>query len=916
MLLGPGQRIGSFEIIAPLGAGGMGEVYRARDGRLGRTVAVKILRTNPSASEQQPRRLFREAQAASALNHPNIAVVHDIGSDPAVGLDFIVMEWVQGTPLSALIGKRKLAAGDAVKYAIQIADALAAAHAAGIIHRDIKPGNIMITAAGQVKVLDFGLAKHLAPAVPDGDQTETIGPRPPADPTIAGTILGTVEYMSPEQASGRAVDRRSDIFSFGVTVYEMLAGVLPFDGATPMETVSEILQREPKPLSEAAPGLPAELANIVHRCLRKDPARRFQYMDDVKVELLEVSENWGQRSVSPLQRPSQTGPWRAATFALLAVAIAMGALYLLRFRQASGPVLTAVPFTTYPGSERFATFSPDGRQVAFSWNGEKQDNFDVYVKLIGAGAPLRITTSPEPDFYPAWSPDGNSIAFVRLVGNSRGAVMIVPALGGPERRLTQVDFSTQVTYVQSVDPPRVAWTADSSHLIVVDRSGANEPAALFSIALDTGERVRLTRPDNVEEGDSGPAVAPDGKSVVFTRSTGNIDAGDLWVLRLGEGLKAIGAPERLTFDNRHNGHAAWTTDGRDVVFTSTRGSGGLRLWRLRVSGAREQPQRLADVGEDGLFPAVSRQGNRLIYTKYSLDSNIWRVETKANPREGPHVDAMPLITSTRQDVMPAYSEDGTKVAFSSDRSGFFQIWVAEADGSNARQLTTLAGSSFFAAWSPDGQRIAFESNPTGKDRIYVVNSTGGKPLDLAANDASRRGILVHNRGGAPRFSRDGKSVYYSSVQENGREDIWKAPVDGGAASQITHGGGIFPVEACEGSCLYYMKAYRTGPLYRMDLASGKEVQVVERVAARGYAVVKNGVYYFAPAIASNGSEYYEVNANNELRFFDFEKGDSHTIAVIQRPLQLGLTASPDGRYLLYSQIDRQVEDLMLVENFR
>ena len=752
MLLTSGGRLGPYEIVAPLGVGGMAEVYEARDTRLKRKVAIKVLPPQKQFDESAKRRFLKEARAASTLNHPNIAAIYDICSEQNV--DFIVMEYVNGAPLGSRNG-RKIGLEQAIAQAIQVADALGAAHAAGIVHRDLKPANILVTEQGAVKVLDFGVAKLEPTFRQNAAVLDGLSPSHIDEPTISiettpGTLIGTAPYMSPEQARGEKVDRRSDIFSFGIVVYELLTGRRAFAADTMAGIIAAILVTDPKPIRDLRPDVPLALQKIVERCLRKDPALRYQCIDDARLDLMDVNAETEQKrataSVTRRMLPNKRRYVAAATL-LAALGLAIAAWFFFR-PEPPGAGLTAVPFTSYPGNERFATFSPDGSQVAFSWDGDKQDNFDIYVKLIGTGAPLRLTSNPAPDFYPAWSPDGRWIAFVRLLGNNAADVMIIPALGGPERILTRIVVPPQVAYIQGVNPPRVAWSPDNQYLVIVDRSAPGEPFSLFSLTVETGEKRRLTAPPKPGLMDSGPAVSPGGEAVVFTRSSSNLGSGDLYLLPLSTGIKPAGAPKRLTFDNRQNGHAAWTADARNIIFSSPRSGGTFALWKVGAHGGA--PERLPSVGEDAIYPAISRQGKRLIYTKYSLDSNIWRVGASGAASDRPDAAGIPVVTSTRQDVMPQYSPDGKKVVFSSDRSGYFQIWVSDADGSNAIQLTSFDGvRNFHPSWSPDAQLIAFQSNAEGADNIYLINAGGGKPKRLT---------IAATGGEWPSFSRDGKWV--------------------------------------------------------------------------------------------------------------------------------------------------------------
>ena len=356
-----GRSLLHYRITEKIGEGGMGVVYKARDTHLDRTVAIKVLPAEAMADPERKRRFVQEAKAASALNHPNIIDIHDINSD--AGVDFIAMEYVAGKTLDRRIGRKGLRIGEALKYAVQIADALAAAHAAGIVHRDLKPANIMVTETGLVKVLDFGLAKLTQPT-----QSEVSGTVSSMESlTGEGRIMGTVAYMSPEQAEGKAVDARSDIFSFGSVLYEMLTGRQAFQGDSTISTLSAILNKEAAPLSAE---IPHDLERIVTRCLRKDPARRFQAMADLKVELEELKEeaDSGRLQVAPAVA-KQVSPFRLAVVAFAVIALVAAGWYWLGRRRSAEPeaVLTPVPLTSYPGYELTPSFSPDGTQVAFQW---------------------------------------------------------------------------------------------------------------------------------------------------------------------------------------------------------------------------------------------------------------------------------------------------------------------------------------------------------------------------------------------------------------------------------------------------------------------------------------------------------------------------------------------------------------------
>ncbi len=374
------KTISHYRIVEKLGEGGMGVVYKAHDTRLNRAVALKILPPGLVEDAERRRRFKQEAQAASALNHPGIVTVYDIGETD--GTLFIAMEHVAGKTMEELIPGDGMGVPEALKYAIQIADAFARAHAAGIVHRDLKPGNLMVREDGLVKVLDFGLAKLTETGDLRDDTTVSMGPQ-----TLQGTILGTPAFMSPEQAAGETVDARSDIFSFGAVLYEMVTGRRAFRGDSQVATVAAVLSREPEPLP---PRVPPELAKVILRCLRKDRARRYQSMADLKVAL----EDSREESVSDSEARAPS-PRRWMWVALPAIALIAGLLvWLARREPKSSAPLRAVSLTTLTGVERYPSFSPDGNHVAFTWTGPKQDNPDIYVQQIGSGSPLRLTDRP------------------------------------------------------------------------------------------------------------------------------------------------------------------------------------------------------------------------------------------------------------------------------------------------------------------------------------------------------------------------------------------------------------------------------------------------------------------------------------------------------------------------------------------
>ena len=902
-----GKLISHYRIVETLSEGGMGVVYKARDEHLDRFVAIKVLPPEKVADSARKRRFVQEAKSASALNHPNIITIYDIASDD--GTDFIVMEYVPGKALNRLIPRRGLPLGDALRYAVQIADALAAAHAAGIVHRDLKPGNVMVSGAeeqgraGLVKVLDFGLAKLVERADnSDLEMTESIR-NEKGFATEEGTIVGTISYMSPEQAEGKKVDVRSDIFSFGALLYEMVTGRKAFQGDSKVSTLSAILREDPKPASQMVEGLPHELERIIGRCLRKSPERRFQTAADLKVALEELKEesDSGTLGAAPvLKKPLR---WRWAGIAALVALTGLVAAITWFSRSKPKPQgsLTAVPLTAHQGFEVDPTFSPDGNQVAFSWNGETQDNTDIYIKLIGTGGPpLRLTTDPADDYSPAWSPDGRFIAFARQLSREKAAVLVTTALGGAERKITEVHTS------DVLPGPYLTWSPDNNSLVVSAIGEGREPAALFRLSLDTGEKSKLTSPPAQDQGDTSPAFSPDGRTLAFTRV---VDAGqsELYLLTVSGGSKPAGEPRRVFMENQSADSPAWTEDGRAIIFSS--GQPGQRsLWKIGISGSSSttKAEQLASLGARAYQPAISRRGNRLVYAHFSFRSSIssiptldtQRVRTPNTPAAGDKPAA--VIASTRNQSSPQFSPDGKRIAFMSNRSGSDEIWVCDGNGQNAVQVTSFGGPrATNPTWSPDGERLAFDSNAAGQFDIYVVGSNGGKPQRMTTDPAN---------DGNPSWSRDGRWIYFDSAR-SGQQQLWKMPASGGDAIQVTHDGGFGPHESPDGKFLYYAKALSDTSLWRIPVEGGPATRVLESLSSHLNVAFAASAIYFVPSGTSSSSiQVLDLNTNRIV-----------TVASFKIPLSLGelggLALSPDGKRLLYTQLDEQGSELMLVEKF-
>ena len=884
-----GQILDHYRIESKLGEGGMGVVYRARDTHLNRDIAAKILPPDRIADAGRRERFVREARAASALNHPSIVTIYDIRS--VNGVDVIVMEYVEGQTLEQMIPAKGMSVTEALKIAVQIADGLARAHEAGILHRDIKPANVMVTAAGRAKILDFGLAKLTEPAGTSPDDATQ------PQLTEEGAIVGTAAYMSPEQCEGRKVDSRSDIFSFGALLYEMVTGRRPFPGQSRLATLTRIVNDDPLPPRQLNALVPADLEKAILRCLRKDPARRYQSMADLKVALEDLqTESLSAPRADAVPVRARSRPLWLIWAALITVTAAATffALHALRAQRHTQPP-QATALTTFPGIERYPSLSPDGNHVAFTWNGPKRDNADIYVQLIGSGSPLRLTTDPGSDLNPVWSPDGRWIAFLR--GESAGPLAqsvrelrLIAPLGGPERKLAEI----RVRQVTDFHPVYLNWCPDSTCLVVTDSSGEAKPDALFAISLETGEKKQITTPQNPVLGDVSPAISRDGRSLVFHRIVSH-GFGELHILSLGEGLAATGQPRRLTTKDMYAEYPTWMPDNKQILF-SAQGS----LWRLAVFD-NSPPEQIPFVGEDGLMPVVSRpradQSVRLVYARSFTDENIWRIDTSA---PGARSSSAPVqaIASTRFDIHPRISPDGRRVAFTSTRSGTWQIWISDPDGTNAVQLTSMRAYATGAPrWSRDGERIAFGSDQEGSFDLYVVPAAGGKPQRLTTDPAFDQGAF---------FSGDDKSIYFVSGR-TGRFEIWRMTTTGADPVQVTTDGGWTAYEAPDAASIYYIDNPVEGAtLWHLPFSEKKPARILAGIVWWNLDLIEKGLYYIDRDDAGEA----------RLRFFDFATRKSTTTAVNLGNVRCCVSASADGRTIFYVREDSSVDDLVVVENFR
>ena len=721
----------------------MGEVFRARDDQLKRDVAVKVLPAAFSEDPDRRRRFEQEARAAGGLNHPNILAVHDVGFDR--GLAYIVTELLDGETLHARLAGGPLSAGKATDYARQIADGLAAAHDRGVVHRDIKPANLFITTDGRVKILDFGLAKLIGPDAPS--QTETVAVK-----GAQGSVIGTVTYMSPEVARGLRVDHRTDIFSFGVVFYEMLAGFPPFRRATSGDTLNAILRDEPSELPRTDRAIPA-LERIIRHCLEKQPVERFQNFRDLIFHL----DNRPQESDSvalPARRVRLR--WPAATaigLVSLAVAAAIGHWSGRQMvRPAPSPtVYTVHRQTDFPGLEEFPAISPDRRSVAFTSTvgGHRQ----IFVRLLAGGSPVPITTDPADHQLPRWLPDGNSLVYFSPAGpdEAQGEIWSIPALGGSRRRV-----------IDSIGSADVSRDGRLTCFRLVDGN-----VQLVTAALD-GTDVRV-----VARSAAGyhryPRFSPDGGWIAFQRGDGV--RYDVFVIPA-----TGGEPRQLTHDRNIIRGLTWLPDSSGVVYGSSRGSTvpylpPSSLWEVKLDGGAPRQITPSDVWYEQ--PDLHRSGV-LSAARVRIQFDIWSFpfEPLAPTRARQPVQ---VTHQTGQVLTPTAAPNGSELAFLSDTGGHGNLWVMSTQGGELRQITFEDDPGVAVGvplWSPDGRSIAFVSSKgrTGYDfGVWLVDPDG----------RNLRNVVAQGLGVA--WSPDSQWLYYA---ETAAGVLNKVPAAGGAPTTV------------------------------------------------------------------------------------------------------------------------------------
>ncbi|HEX8291014.1 MAG TPA: protein kinase, partial [Pyrinomonadaceae bacterium] len=697
----------------------------------------------------------REARAASALNHPNIVTIHEVGESG--GTHFIATEFVEGRTLRRVIADGDLKTGDVLDVAAQVAEALAAAHAEGIIHRDVKPENIMLRPDGYAKVLDFGVAKLTEPGGPPSGRPPVASEAPP---TETGAVLGTVAYMSPEQALGLKLDQRTDVFSLGVILYEMLTGVHPFRGATNAATFDRILNHEPPTPDiqdhEAAP----ELERVVCRALEKDRELRHQTASDLRAELKRLERALdssphvsGKFAASPARPRAARGlSRRTAAFASLFAVVAAFGFYLVQSRAvpAAGEVTPAAPaashnytqVTDQPGQELFPSLSPDGKSLIYA--ARSADDWDIYWQRVGGRNPRNLTEdSHTDDTHPAFSPDGESIVF--RSEREKGGLFVMGATGESARRLTDDGFYP----AWSPDGREVAFSTEGFTDPNVRRLG---PSMVWVVNVATGEKRQLT---DAKTGDAAqPAWSPSGALVAYW----GIHKGgqrDIWAIPARGG----GRPVQVTDDAAFDWNPVWSPDGKFLYFASDRG-GSMNLWRVpfaeQAGRATGPPEPLTTPSSYAQHVAFSRDGRRAAYVNQVSRTNIFKVDF--NPyKETVTGQPVAVTQGLRHASEPNLSPDGEWFVYSSQGEKQEDLYVVGKDGDSPRQLTDDPHKDRSPRWSPDGTRVVFYSNRSGRFEAWMIKSDGSDLRQLTFTEGSSVAY--------PSWSPDGARIVYNRHAE-------------------------------------------------------------------------------------------------------------------------------------------------------
>ena len=871
-MLRAGDILGPYEVRAPLGAGGMGEVYRAHDKRLRRDVAIKVLPSQLLSDDAGRRRFVQEAQSASALNHPNIVSIFDVSleSDPP----YLVSELVDGEALNAAISGRPMPVRKLLDLAVQIAEGLAAAHQAGIVHRDLKPANILISRDGRVKIVDFGLAIQVGRGAIAEDA-------PTAFLTITdpGKVVGTVQYMSPEQARGETLDTRSDIFSFGVVLYEMAAGKRPFQAKSQVEILAAVLQQEPAPLDSR---IPLPLRWTIDRCLAKEPDRRYQATSDLASDLRQLRDHLGDvltGTVSAAMAVPKKRPWLLWVGMGAAALVGACSAILLLPETVSITARQFRPLATTSAFEDAAAWSPDGLSIAY--RGQENGVDQIFTRSLDSAGALQVTHCPSNCGAPAWSADGARI----LLGMNQ-SIWSIGATGGAMDRLVQ-------------DGSDFALSRLGDKLAFVRREVNPANAAVWLSSPPGAAPVRYT-PFPVKAAyfnASKLAFSPDGKRLLFYASMAGSGRGsEFWILPMParsaephQVLRSLrGWPLRAF---------SWMPDSRRVVVAASAqpDSSRTHLYLADVDSGKVRPL-VVGIGSEG-YPDVSRDGQKLVYSALQVDTDIAEVSLDGS-------SAHELMASNRLERDPAWSPRSRQLAYVTDRNGPDEIWVTTFEEGWDKPLVTTRSFRDGEAqpidspvFSRDGQRLAFERGA----RIWVVPATGGTPVQLSG---------LGTMDLAPTWSPDGDWIAFHASDRG----LMKVRVGAQEPPVL-----IYPDTQGDNSCVPEWSpkgdfiAYCTAQGTVLISGDGKSVRALRSPAfqAMGWSADGATLYGLASQASQQSIVALDVETRRERRVAQLEPryrpGDV-------RSSTLRLSLSPDSKSLAFT-VRRRDSDIWMLENF-
>jgi Tol biopolymer transport system component len=863
-MLAAGSRVGPYEIVEWLGAGGMGEVYRARDPRLQRDVAIKIIGRALAADEERLRRFELEARAAGQLNHPGILAIYDIGVHH--GAPFIVSELLEGEALRSRLGKGALPMRSAIELARQLADALAAAHEKNVVHRDIKPDNLFLTTTGRLKVLDFGIAKLITPSHEVATATS-----PP--PTATGTVIGTPGYMSPEQVRGEPVDHRTDIFGCGIVLHEMLSGRPPFSRATHADTMVAILAEEPPPLPDASPAL----ARIVSRCLEKSRDMRFQSARDLAFGLEVMTDQTRPAPAVTSGGVRRWWVWRAA--AALAAAGVLAAVIAYWPRASREQVdenplarATFTPFTNFEGSELDAAISHDGRFVAFV--ADRSGQFHVWLKQVGAGPFVDLTPGdrdlrgPGTNRRLGFSGDDSEVWIGEVADGRLG---LVPLTGGAPRAFLPPETINAV------------WSPDGARLLYFTRQDGDP----FFVADRTGGNPRRLLVDAPGDHNHFPAWSLDGQWIYYTHAAQGITLFDIWRIP-----SSGGSPERLTNLNRNLRYLT-PIDANTVLFVAPdEDRSGPWLWALDVE--RRAVRRVSVGLERYLSVAASADGRRLVATVANPTASLWRAPIRAS-LVGER-DLKPYATPTRRALAPRFS--GSALFFLSSTGpgdGLWRLREGKAEeiwkGSDGPLLES-------PGISPLGDRVALVLQRQGKLRLAVLAADGAGYQSIAEALDIR---------GAPSWSPDGQWIVTGASDAQGA-GLFKAALNGGAVVRLASGNAIDPVWSPDATLIVYTGHQGANAPLLAVRPDGTPVALPKITVPAG----GGGRSRFLP----DGSGLVYVQGAESIRDFwllDLRTGRTRRLTTLASPATIeSFDISPDGKEIVFDRL-RENSDIRLID---